>query len=107
MKKNKTTQQQVGISKKILDRLPDGWADSANSMKEDELKQVIVQCEGNLYLIAQEKEGDANLAKAREEVKNLGAAYRDGKNTQQAKITYALWLLESRGADLDSRDDSQ
>lgn len=85
-------------------KLPTGWQDTASAMKEDELKRVIVECESNIYVIDKEKTNDATLKGAREIVKEKGAPYRDAKSTQEAKIKYALFLLENRGTELDSRD---
>jgi hypothetical protein len=100
----KTKDTQVELPKKILDALPEGWSEGANSMKEEDLKKEIVQCEGNLYVITQAKDGDTKLYAAREEVKGMLEPYREASKTQKAKITYALWLLESRGVNLDNQD---
>jgi hypothetical protein len=75
-------------------------------MKEDELKKEIVSAEGNIYTIEHQRDNDANLLKAKEEAKDLGAGYRDAKNCQQAKIRYALFVLQGRGYDLDTQDAS-
>lgn len=95
------TKDQTEFPKKMLDRLPEGWADSANSMKEDELKKVVFECAGNIHTINQAKGNDEKLNGAKELARNLSAPYRDAKNAQQAKIDYAIWLLEGRGVDLD------
>jgi hypothetical protein len=97
----KTVKDQTQFPDKLLKLLPDGWAEGANSMKEDELKKVVVDCNGNIYIINQAKSGDDKLNGARELAKDLSAPYRDARNAQQAKIEYALWLLSERGVDLD------
>lgn len=89
---------------KLLKKLPEGWTDTANAMQEDELKKVIVEAEGNIYVIERAKQDDDKLSAAKEIVKDHSAPYRDAKATQTAKIKYALWLLESRGMDLDTQD---
>jgi hypothetical protein len=90
---------------KYLKLLPEGFADTANGMKEDELEKVIVEAEGNIYVIEKEKAADTKLSAAKEIVKDHSAPYRDAKACQTAKLKYALWLLESRGVDLDTQED--
>ena len=90
---------------KWLKKLPEGFTDTANGMKDDELKKVIFDCEGNIYTIEKEKESDNKLNAAKEIAKELSGPYRDAKSCQTAKIKYALWLLETRGVNLDSKDD--
>jgi hypothetical protein len=100
---SKTTNE-TEFPAKDLKKLPDNWAESANSMKEDELKKVIVECEGNIYTIDQAKVEDHKLQGAKELSKELAAPYRDASSGQKAKIKYALWLLSGRGVDLDHTD---
>jgi hypothetical protein len=104
MKTVKSGDDQAVFPKKWMDKLPTGWSDGANSMKEDELKKVIVECEGNLYTIDQAKNADEKLNGAKELARELGSSYRESRNAQQAKIQYALFLLEGRGMDLDHTD---
>jgi len=87
--------------KKWLDKMPEGFADSANSMSEEELKRVIVESEGNIYTIEADKDKDPKLNGAKEIMQSLGKPYREAKACQTAKIKYACFLLESRGVDLD------
>lgn len=91
--------------KKWADKLPTGFADTASSMSDEELKKVIVDCEGNIYTIEKEKQSDVKLKAAKEVAKDAAAPYRDAANAQMAKIKYALYLLENRGVDLDSTDE--
>lgn len=90
---------------KWLKKLPDGFVDTANGMKDDELKKAIFDSEGNIYTIDKEKETDVKLNAAKEIAKDLSGPYRDAKACQTAKIKYALFLLEGRGINLDSKDD--
>ncbi len=90
--------------KKWADKLPTGFTDTAAAMSDEELKKVIVDCEGNIYTIDKEKQGDAKLKAAKEIAKEISAPYRDASNAQMAKIKYSLYLLENRGVDLDSTD---
>jgi len=88
---------------KVIKDLPE-FKDTADAASTDELKKIIVTCEGNLYTIDKEQEGDVKLTAAKEMVKDLSGPYRDAKKVQQAKIQYALFLLEGKGVDLDNKD---
>jgi hypothetical protein len=103
MSKQNNGQNDNTFPEKFLKKLPDGFTDTANAMKDDELKKTIFECEGNIYVIDREKEGDDKLNGAKEIVKDHAAPYRDAKACQMAKIKYALYLLEGRGVDLDKQ----
>lgn len=89
---------------KWLKKLPDGFTDTANSMKDEELKQTVFASESNIYTIEKEKDSDVKLNAARDIAKEMSAPYREAKTCQMAKIKYALWLLEGRGISLDTTD---
>jgi len=82
---------------KILKKLPTGFADDANSLSKEELKNTIYQSEANVYTIDKEKEDDHKLNGAKDLIKELSAPYREAKSAQMAKIRYCLWLLETKG----------
>ncbi len=88
---------------KILKDLPE-FKDTADAASTDDLKKIIVQCEGNIYTIEKEKEADQKLTSAKELVKEYTAPYRDAVKVQTAKVKYALFLLEGKGVDLDNKD---
>ena len=88
---------------KVIKDLPE-FKDTADAASTEELKKIIVTCEGNLYTIEKEQSGDTKLNGAKEIVKELSEPYRDAKKVQQAKIQYALFLLEGKGVDLDNKD---
>ncbi len=96
----------TGLAKKwddIIKKLPE-FKDAADAASVDELKKIIVECEGNIYTIEKEQEADMKLAGYKDAVKEASLPYRDGKKAQQAKIQYALLLLEGKGVDLDNKD---
>ena len=96
----------TGLPKKwddIIKNLPE-FKDAADASSVDDLKKIIVECEGNLYTIEKEIEEDQQLAGAKEVVKEIAGPYRDAKKAQQAKIQYALLLLEGKGVDLNNKD---
>lgn len=88
----------------LIKKMPE-FKDTADAASVDELKKIIVECEGNIYTLNNEQDADDKLTAAKEVAKDLSAPYRDAKKTQQAKIQYALLCLESKGVDLDNKDD--
>jgi hypothetical protein len=88
---------------KVLKELPE-FKDTADAASTDDLKKIIVTCEGNIYTIDKEKEDDTKLNAARELVKDYSAPYRDAVKVQTAKVKYALFLLEGKGVDLNNKD---
>jgi hypothetical protein len=88
---------------KILAKLPE-FKETADAASTEDLKKIVVECEGNIYTIEKEKEVDNKLNGAKELVKEYSAPYRDAINAQTAKIKYALFLLEGKGANLDNKE---
>src|SRR5574338_1178894 len=86
---------------KVILSLPE-FKDTADAASVEDLKKTIVECEGNIYTIDQEKDEDIKLTSAKELVKELSEPYRDAIKAQTAKIKYALFLLEGKGVDLDN-----
>jgi hypothetical protein len=93
----------VGFPEKWLKKI-NHWVETADSMSDEELKKAIVDSEGNIYTIDNEKDEDVKLNGAKELVKDMSEPYRDAKAVQTAKIKYALYLLESRGLDLNNTE---
>jgi len=89
---------------KVLKEIPE-FKETADAASTDELKKIIVTCEGNIYTVDKEKSEDVKLNAAKEIVKELSAPYRDAVKIQTAKIKYALFLLEGQGVDLNNKDD--
>jgi len=87
---------------KVIAQLPE-FKDIADAASEEDLKKIIVSCEGNIYTIDQEKDSDMKLNSAKEVVKDFSGPYRDALKVQMAKIKYALFLLEGKGVDLDNK----
>lgn len=90
--------------KKIKD-LP--FLDEIESKSTDDIKKEIVKCEERIFAIEKAQEEDAALLAAKEDVKNLSSAYRDVKAVETAKIKYILFLLESRGVELESNENRE
>lgn len=99
----------TGLPKKwdnVIKNLPE-FKETADAASVEDLKKIIVTCEGNIYTVNQEEDADEKLTAAKELSKDLSAPYRDAKKTQQAKIQYALLLLEGKGVDLNHKDDKE
>lgn len=86
---------------KIVHKMPD-FKESADAADIDSLKKILVESEGNIYTQEQEMAADIHLNAAKELVKDNSLKYREAIKFQMAKIKYALFLLESKGVDLDT-----
>jgi hypothetical protein len=105
-KTDKDAANLTGLPKKwdnIIKKMPE-FKETADAADVDTLKKIIVDCEGNLYTIGKEEEQDIKLASAKEMAKTLSEPHRDARKYQQAKIQYALFLLEGKGVDLDNKE---
>lgn len=88
---------------KVLKSLPE-FKDTADAASTEDLKKIIVECEGNIYTIDKDKDSNAKLLAAKELLKDMTAPYQESKKVQMSKIQYALFLLESKGVELDNKD---
>lgn len=83
--------------KKILAKLPVGFAEDAAGMDAEQLRAEVLKAETSIREVEREQGQDEKLAGAREIVKDIMGGYNDAKKAQRAKIAYALHLLEERG----------
>ena len=86
---------------KVLKQIPE-FKDTADASSAADLKKIIVQSEGNIYTVQKEKAVDHVLLGAKDVIKERSGPYRDAIKVQNAKIQYALFLLEGKGEDLDN-----
>ena len=89
---------------KVIEKLPE-FKETADASSVEELKKIIVTCEGNIYTVEEDMRNDIQLNGARELVKEKSAPHRDAIKAQMAKIKYALFLLESKGEQLDNKEE--
>jgi len=82
---------------KWLKKLPTGWSDGAESMKDDELKEVIVKSRRMIAELERDMENDDKLKVLKDDVKMLVGGYRDAQTAEDAKVRYACFLLKERG----------
>jgi len=83
------------------------FMDDTDAKAAEDIKKEIVSSEERLYNLDKEMEEDANLQKAKEEVKLLTSAYREVVNIEKAKIKYCLYVMESRGYELSESEDKE
>ena len=83
--------------KKIIAKLPTGFAEDAAGMNGDQLRAEIIKAETSLRTVDQEMKADEKRTGAKELVKDFSSAYNEAKKAQRAKIAYALHVLEERG----------
>jgi hypothetical protein len=88
---------------KVIQKLPE-FKDTADAASVEDLKKILVECEGNIYTIEKAMAEDIQLNAAKELVKDHSAPHREGLKAQTAKIKYALFLLEGKGVDLDNQE---
>jgi hypothetical protein len=83
--------------KSILKQLPTGWAEEAEAMGEEQLRNVIVEASNNIRTARSDMEENAGFQEAKDAYKLAAEPFRDAIKAQQAKVSYALLLLESKG----------
>ncbi len=81
---------------KVIKELPE-FKDTADAASPDDLKKIIVRCEGNISTIEKEKDSDVKLNAARELVSEASEPYRSAIKAETAKIKYSVFLLEGKG----------
>lgn len=90
----------------ILKKMPE-FKEQADAASVEELKKIIVDCEGNIFTTNKEEEADVKLSAAKEMVKTLSEPHKEARKYQQAKIQYALLCLENAGVDLDNTNNDK
>jgi hypothetical protein len=82
---------------KVLNKLAAEFMDSANGKTAEELRKEILKAEEALSENAKLKEADTKLNSHKDMVRELGAVYRENSTVANAKIKYAIYLIEGRG----------
>lgn len=83
--------------KKIIAKLPTGFAEDCAGRNGEQLRAEIIRAETSLRWVDQEMKADEKLTGAKELVKDLSSSYNEAKKCQRAKIAYSLHVLEERG----------
>ena len=84
--------------KKLSKFLTKEFEDACLTLSTEDLKTRIVECEKHISDISNAMIADDELQKAKEKAKELGAAYKENRKIEAAKIQYCLFVLEGRGA---------
>ncbi len=77
--------------------LPADVKDELDKPDVDRLKATVVESATNLARIEYAAEHDEAYLKLKQDAKDAGQAYADGKKYQAAKLDYSLHLLEGKG----------
>ncbi len=83
--------------KKLLNKLAGEFMDSANGKTTEELRKEILNAESAVSEVEKAKAGDHKLNGHKDMVKELSAPYRESLAVANAKIRYAVFLIEGRG----------
>lgn len=90
--------QDKNFDKKWAKLLPSGYEESAQSMQNPELEQVIVKSRGLIGDIEIDLRNDNKLKVLKDDIKTIVGAYHDAQKAEDAKVRFALHLLRERGA---------
>lgn len=97
-KKKDTTEDVGSFPRKWRTKLPDGFSEEAESFSTDDLKKKVVEWEQVISGAEKDMANDEALIALKEECKEQSQVYKETMNSHQAKIRFAIYLLESRGA---------
>jgi len=97
----------MDFPEKYKKKLPENFESNCSSETTEQLKKRILASESVIYTIDKNEKSDVKLNAAKDLVKEYGGAYREAKNVEMAKIKYCLYLIESRGEDLDNAENKE
>lgn len=86
--------------KKIIAKLPTGYAGEAAAMGAEELRREVLTATGRKNRIVRERDHNEELQKAKELAKSLAGAFSDAIKTEDAKLAYLTYLLDDKGKPL-------
>lgn len=103
MGRKKSTEEQSATNfpkkwLKKLEKFAPGFVEEGESMSTEELKKKVLEWEQLISTTEKDMDHDEALTALKEEAKQHAQVYKDTVSAQQAKIRYAVYLLESRGA---------
>lgn len=84
----------------VVKKLPAEFADTVNAMSDEELNAKILEAESNIYKVDDDLATNEKILSAKQDLRDMTSPYRDLKKSEQAKITYCLFLKESRGQEV-------
>lgn len=80
---------------KILSKLPQSVVEEMDNMDEEQLKNCVVQSNQAVSRALEELNKNESYLSAKQSVSDLSASTKDLKKYQNAKIAYALHILDS------------
>lgn len=93
--------------KKIIAKLPTGFAGDAANMSEADLKAEVLKATGRKARIVRERDQNPALNSAKELVKSLAGGFNDAIKLEDAKLAYVSYLLDDKGKPLLGVDEEQ
>ena len=82
---------------KITKKLGAGVKEEMDAMKEEQLRNVIVEAANNIATAIAELDGNTKYQNLKANFKAAGEGLREAKKAQKAKSDYALILLGEKG----------
>lgn len=82
---------------KVIEKLDEDTIEEMDRMGKEDLRKTIVQAEMSIKETKEELEVNREFQKARDSVKILSSGFREVKQRQGAKISYALHRLVEMG----------
>jgi hypothetical protein len=90
---------------KKFQKLDESWRSEWLGRQTEEVYKEITRIAINDVQLAMAKEFDDDLKQLKEQVKEAGAIYSDGKKLNHNQISFLVECLKSRGQDVPSIDD--
>jgi predicted transcriptional regulator len=80
-----------------LDTLAPDFRDNAQQMGKEELNTKIAEVAKLEQANQEAKKADPKISKAKEEMKNLTAPYREDSKAHKLMTEFLVWVAESKG----------
>jgi len=108
-KKKPASSAPDGFSQAAWDKLPVSWRDAAQSKQTEELEKDIIKSVRSMSNTTFDMNNDQKLEAlqnqlkdARDKVKDLKSGYTEVIAEEKAKLDYCVYLMNSRGAVVDT-----
>lgn len=92
------------LTKAEKEVLPLGWEEAAESMGDEELKELLVDTTNNIEIVTEAMKNDDDVIEAEVELKKAKAPYTENIAVQKAKRKHAINILRERGKLDDGKD---
>lgn len=93
----KTEQELKESNLKKYRTLPEDWRNDMMARETEDLYKAAVDCCSNIADLDEAEKLDMDLASLKEQAKEAGAVYKEGKKNNNLKIGFVLEVLRSRG----------